>query len=97
MVNQLTNQITSALETGDFERAEPMLADFFSSLETDLAQTPTGADRAAALQDAIGWMHRWLSLSRVMRSHLCEQIRMNLGNLSYEPVAATRSTVDFTG
>ena len=96
MVNELTARITAALGAGDFEGAEPLLASFFSSLETDLAQAPATQDRAAALQDAIGWMHRWLSLSRVMRSHLNEQLRLNLGALSYGPVAATRSIVDFT-
>lgn len=96
MVNQLTARITAALETGDFEKAEPLLTGFFNSLETDLAQIPTVQDRAAALQDAIGWMHRWLSLARVMHSHLCEQIRANLGSLSYGQAAGTRSTITFT-
>ena len=97
MVNQLAAQITAALETGDFEAAEPLLANFFGSLETDLAQIPVLEDRAAALQDALGWMHRWLSLSRVMRSHINEELRMNFGSLSYGTVAQTRPTVDFAG
>ena len=97
MVNELTARITAALGAGDFEGVEPLLANFFGSLEANLAQISAMQERAAALQDAIGWMHRWLSLSRVMRSHLNEQIRMNIGSLSYGSIAATRSTVDFTG
>ena len=97
MVNKLTIQITAALEACDFEGAEPLLASFFGSLETDLAQISVMQDRTAALQEALGWMHRWLSLSRVMRSHLNEQLRMNIGTLSYGLAARTRATVDFTG
>ena len=97
MANELIARITGALETGDFETAEPLLTNFFSSLEITLAQIPAMQDRADALQDALGLMHRWLSLSRVMRSHLNEQIRMNLGNLFYGPAAEARSIVDFTG
>ena len=97
MVNELAAPITAALEAGDFERAEPLLADFFGNLEANLAQIPAMQDRAATLQDAIGWMHRWLSLSRVMRSHLNEQIRCNIRNASYASSAGTLSTVEFTG
>ena len=96
MVNQLTAQITAALEAGDFEGAEPLLANFFCRLETDLAQIPAMQDRAATLQDGIGWMHRWLSLSRVMRSHINEQLRIGIRNASYAPAVGTLSTVDFT-
>ena len=96
MVNELTAQITAALGAGDFEGVESLLAGFFGSLETDLAQIPAMPDRAAALQDALGWMHRWLSLSRVMRSHLNEQIRTNTGVLSYGATVEARSTVNFT-
>ncbi len=96
MANKLAAQITDALEAGDFEKAEPLLSNFLSSLETNLAQIPAMQDRAASLQDALGWMHRWLSLSRVMRSHLNEQLRMNIRNASYGSVPETLSTVDFT-
>jgi hypothetical protein len=96
MVNELAVQITAVLETGDFEGAEPLLANFFSSLKTNLAQIPSMQDRAANLQDALGWMHRWLSLSRVMRSHLNEQLRMNIRDASYGSAPETLSTVDFT-
>jgi hypothetical protein len=96
MVNELAAQITDALGAGDFERAEPLLANFFSSLENNLAQIPAMQERAAALQDSIGWMHRWLSLSRVVRSHLNEQLSMNVRNASYGLAVETFSTVDFT-
>ena len=96
MVNQLTAQITNSLEAGDFEKAEPLLTNFLSSLETNLAQIPAMQDRAAALQEALGWMHRWLSLSRVMRSHLNEQLRMNIRDSSYYSANDSFSTVEFT-
>jgi hypothetical protein len=95
MDSKFVSQITSALEAGDFEGAEPLLANFFGSLEANLAQIPAMQDRAAALQDALGWMHRWLSLSRVMRSHLNEQLRLNVRDTSYGSVTETLSTVDF--
>ena len=96
MVNELTSQITAVLETGDFETAEPLLATFYSSLETNLAQIPAMQDRAAHLQDALGWMCRWLSLSRVMRSHLSEQIRLSVRETSYGAAFRHSSTVEFT-
>src|SRR3954454_24683278 len=95
MVNELIAEITVALEASDFEGAEPLLTNFFGSLEANLAQIPAMQDRAAALQDALGWMHRWLSLSRVMRSHLNEQLRLNVRDTSYASAAETLSTVEF--
>lgn len=96
MVNELTSQITAVLETGDFEGAETLLTTFFSSLETNLSQIPVMQDRAVYLQDALGWMYRWLSLSRVMRSHLNEQIRLSIRETSYGAAFRHSSTVEFT-
>ena len=97
MVNALAAEITGALEAGDFEGAEPLLANFFNNLEANLVQIPAMQDRASALQDALGWMYRWLSLSRVMRSHLNEQLRFNVRDASYGSTAEMLSTVEFTG
>jgi hypothetical protein len=97
MPNKLTAEITAALEASDFQTAEPLLASFFGRLEADLVQIPAVQDRAAALQDALGWMHRWLSLSRVMRSHLNEYLRFNVRDASYGSTAEMLSTVEFTG
>ena len=97
MGKELASQITALLEAGNFEGAEPLLANFFGGINANLAQIPAMPDRAAALQEALGWMYRWLSLSRVMRSHLNEQVRMNVGTLSYGLAAGTRVIVDFTG
>lgn len=96
MVNELTSRITSALEAGDFEGAGPLLTEFFASLEGSLAQISDRHDRAASLQDALGWMYRWLSLSHVMRSHLNEQIRLKVRETSYDSAACRSSTVEFT-
>jgi len=96
MVKNLACQITSALEAGNFEGADPLLADFFTSLEVNLAQAADAHDRAALLQDALGWMYRWLSLSQVIRSHLNEQIGLNVRETSYGSAASHSWTVEFT-
>ena len=96
MGKELAIQITALLEAGNFEGAEPLLAHFFGGIETNLAQIPAMQDHAATLQDAIGWMHRWLSLSRVMRSHLHEQLRLHIRDTSYGSAAKTFSTIEFT-
>ncbi|MBV9224347.1 MAG: hypothetical protein JOY85_09990 [Acidobacteriaceae bacterium] len=96
MANQLASQITFMLEAGDFDGADPLLSAFFARLEGDLAQMPDGRDRSAFLQDALGWMYRWLSLSRVMRSHLNEQIRLSVRETSYGAAFRHSSTVEFT-
>lgn len=97
MANDIHSQITSALEGSNFEKAEPLLAEFFASLEGQLKGVADLQERTALLQDALGWMHRWLNLSRVMRSHLNEQLRFNVRDASYISIAGRLSTVEFTG
>ena len=96
MANELAAQITAALEASDFEGAEPLLTNFFSTLETHFAQISEIQEREAFLQNALGYMHRWLSLARVMRSHLNEQLRLDIRHTSYHSAAESLSTVEFT-
>ncbi len=97
MDRNLAVQITSSLEAGDFERAGPLLTEYFDSLQTDLAQTPEAENSKALIQDALGLLHRWLNLSRIMRSHLNEKLCLTVRDASYNSAASTLSAFDFVG
>jgi hypothetical protein len=73
-------QLTSALEAGDFEAAERLAIEYGDSV--------SAAPHAAALQQALETLNDCLHLTRVLRAHLAAQVRANSPAIEYQPATA---------
>ena len=72
-------QLTRALAAGDFETAE--------RLATALGDSAIAAGNPAVLQQALGTLNDGLHLTRILRAHLAEQVRVNSLAVEYQPAA----------
>jgi len=72
-------QLTHALAAGDFEAAE--------RLATAFGDNAMAAGNAAVLRQALDALNDCLHLTRVLRAHLAEQVRVNSLAVEYQPAA----------
>ena len=70
-------QLTSALTAGDFEAAE--------RLATAYGDSAMAASNAGMLRQALDMLNDCLHLTRVLRAHLAEQVRVNSLAVEYQP------------
>jgi hypothetical protein len=77
-------QLTSALEAGDFEAAERVAIEYGNSIAAELR---AGGD-IAVLREALDAFNNSLHLTRVLRAHLAAQVRANSPAIEYQPAAA---------
>ncbi len=77
-------QLTRALESGDFEAAERIAIEYGNSVAAELR---TGGD-TAVLRQALDAFNDNLHLTRVLRAHLAAQVHANSPAVEYQPVAS---------
>ncbi|HEY3454773.1 MAG TPA: hypothetical protein VGK64_09245 [Bryobacteraceae bacterium] len=70
-------QLTSALAAGDFEAAE--------RLATAYGDSAMAGGNAVVLRQALDMLNDCLHLTRVLRAHLAEQVRVNSLAVEYQP------------
>ncbi len=73
------DQLTRALTAGDFEAAE--------RAATAFGDKAMAAGNAAVLRQALDTLNDCLHLTRVLRAHLAEQVRVNALAVEYQPAA----------
>ena len=89
MADMQAEQLTRALEAGDFERAERLAIEYGDSALT--------AGNATVLRQALDTLNDSLHLTRVLRAHLAEQVRANSPAIEYQPSAAENPRWQFEG
>jgi len=70
-------QLTSALAVGDFEAAE--------RIATAYGDSAMAAGKPVVLRQALDTLNDCLHLTRVLRAHLAEQVRVNSLAVEYQP------------
>ena len=70
-------QLMGALKSGDFETAE--------RLATAYGDSAMAAGNAVVLRQALDTFNDCLHLTRVLRAHLAEQVRVNSLAVEYQP------------
>ena len=70
-------QLTRALAVGDFEAAE--------RLATAYGDSAMAAGNSVVLRQALNTLNDCLHLTRVLRAHLAEQVRVNSLAVEYQP------------
>jgi hypothetical protein len=77
-------QLTRALEAGDFEMAERIAIEYGNSIAAEIR---AGGDIAVARQ-ALDTFNDSLHLTRVLRAHLAAQVHANSRAVEYQPAAS---------
>jgi hypothetical protein len=73
-------QLTRALEAGDFETAERLAIEYGASVVA-------GMQTLVVLRQALDTLNHCLHLTRVLRAHLAAQVRANSLAVEYQPAA----------
>lgn len=97
MVNNIASQIENALNSGEFEYAYRLFSQYGRALEAQLDKTASSLDRDGSVQQALEMMKRWLTLARVMRSHLTDTLRQTACEHSYSTGGPAQTIVQFVG
>ena len=70
----LAIRLENAIAAGNFEAAQPMIHEYGKSVFARYSSASTLDQRAAILDEALGFLNDRLCLARVMRSHLAAQL-----------------------
>ena len=82
-------QLTRALAVGDFEEAE--------RLATAYGDSAMAAGNSIVLRQALDTLNDCLHLTRVLRAHLAEQVRINSLAVEYQPATEKNRRWQFEG
>jgi hypothetical protein len=82
-------QLTRALEAGDFETAERVAVEYGDRVAT--------SGNAAVLQQALDTLNDCLHLTRVLRAHLAAHVRANSPAIEYQVAASEDRHWQFEG
>ena len=89
------DQLTGALEAGDFETAERVAIEYGDSVVVEIRAGGDTAGRAIVLRQALDTLNDCLHLTRVLRAHLEEQVRANSLAIEYQPAGPERRLWQF--
>lgn len=81
-VTDLTGRVTSAIQSGDFEAAQPLIAEYGSAIQAKL-RSASPHDRQLIFDHALETLHEHLRLARLMRSHMHLRLRQLSGESLY--------------
>lgn len=90
MAADLANQLEGALKTGDFGRAQPLLAAYARAVRTELFSATHAGEREEILRNALETLNAHLYLARAMRSHISARLKALAGESLYR--APSRKT-----
>jgi hypothetical protein len=81
-------QLTRALEAGDFEMAEHIAIEYAASVAAQMQTSDDTAGKAVVLRQALDTLNNGLHLARVLRAHLAAEVRANSPALEYQRAAS---------
>lgn len=77
-------QLTRALEAGDFETAERIAIEYGASVVAGIETSGDPQGRAAVLRQALATLNDCLHMTRVLRAHLAAEVRANSPAVEYQ-------------
>lgn len=78
----LIAQLSSAIQSGDFDAAQPLIADYGSTIRAELHSAPP-EERQRIFDQALETLNEHLRLARLMRSHMHLRLRQLSGESLY--------------
>jgi hypothetical protein len=81
-----------AIESGDFDKAEPLVLDYRNRVQAQLRAASTTTERRDIAAQALEILHLHLRLARTIRSHITARLQTIAGQSSYQQLAVERRT-----
>jgi len=86
--------VKAILGSGDFEAAEPLIADFAARMQMRFKGALSAAEREAVLTETLETFKDWLHLSRVLRSHISSRLHAAIGESRYQAPLCDRPRIE---
>lgn len=83
MVADLTGELERTIQSGDFDRARPLIAEYASSVRQELASARTAVERENILRNALQTLNAHLYLARAIRSHIAASLQATTRQSAY--------------
>lgn len=96
MVRDLGCQVEDALGTGQFDLAQFLFSQYTRLVDDQLDEAHSSLE-APIISEALDTMKRWLSIARVVRGHLCEELRLVACEQSYAGNTSNTSILELVG
>lgn len=92
----LASQIEDALGSGEFELAQFLFSQYTRLLDDRLDEAHSSSE-GEIISDALQMMKRWLSLARVARAHISEELRLASCERSYFAQGSAAPILELVG
>jgi hypothetical protein len=92
----LAAQIEDALASGEFELAQFLFSQYTRLLDDRLDEARSSSE-GEIVSDALEMMKRWLTLARVARAHISEELRLASCERSYFAQGSAAPILELVG
>jgi hypothetical protein len=92
----LASQIEDALASGELELAQFLFSQYTRLLDDQLDEAHSSSE-GEIISDALQMMKRWLSIARVARAHIAEELRLASCERSYFAQGTAAPTLELVG
>jgi hypothetical protein len=96
MVKDLASQIEDALGSGEFELAQFLFTQYTRLLDDQLDEAHSSVE-GQIISEALQMLKRWLSIARVVRAHISEELRVATCEQSYSVHGSAAPILELVG
>lgn len=96
MPTDIAVRLASAIQSGDFEAAQPLIAEYGSAMQAKL-RSAASEERQLIFDRALETLNEHLRLARLMRSHMHLRLLQLSGESLYNPHGQPLHTWRFDG
>src|SRR5436305_5594628 len=96
MDKDLASQIEDALGSGEFELAQFLFSRYTRQLDDQLDEAHSSLE-APIISEALQILNRWLSIARVVRAHISEELRVASCEQSYSVSGSVAPILELVG
>lgn len=94
--NDLASQIEDAVASGEFELAQILFSQYTRILDEQLDEAHSSSE-GQIISQALHMLKRWLSLARVVRGHIAEELRLATCENSYSLAGSAAPILELVG
>jgi hypothetical protein len=96
ITKDLACQIEDALGSGEFELAQFLFSQYTRLLDEQLDEAHSSSE-GRIISEALGTLKRWLSIARVVRGHISEELRLASCERSYSVHGSSAPILELVG
>jgi hypothetical protein len=96
LTKDLASQIEDALGSGEFELAQFLFAQYTRLVDEQLDEAHSSSE-GQIITEALQMLKRWLTLARVARAHISEELRLATCERSYSVHGSAAPILEMVG